>query len=79
MEEKTLKRGYRNAWILTLLGAVYVVLFYLLATTTNLPGAPAEWDMRGTPFVPASSHEAEGYYQPVIDPDWLEFGKEATP
>jgi hypothetical protein len=75
MEEKALKRGYRNAWILTLLGAAYVVLFFLLATATNLPGHPVEWNMDGEAFVPASSHHAEGYYQPVTDPEWLEFGK----
>ena len=78
MEEREIERGYRNAWILTLLGAVYVVLFYLLATTTNLPGHPVEWDMGGEAFVPASSHRADGYYQPVTDPEWSEFQKGGT-
>jgi hypothetical protein len=79
MEERALKRGYRNAWILTLLGAIYVVLFFLLATATNRPGAPVEWNMGGEAFVPASSVHTEGYYLPVTDPEWLEFGKESKP
>jgi hypothetical protein len=76
MEEKTLRRGYRNAWILTLLAIGYIVLALLLATATNRPGAPVEWDMGGEAFVPASSPKAEGYYLPVTDPEWLEYGKE---
>jgi hypothetical protein len=79
MEERVLKRAYRNAWILTLLGAVYVVLFFLLATATNRPGTPVEWDMGGEALVPASSHYADGYYLPVTDAAWLEFGKESAP
>ena len=78
MEQKALERGYRNAWVLTLLGAVYVVLFYLLATATNHPGAPVEWDMGGEAIVPASSPHADGYYSPVTQPDWLEFGRESA-
>jgi hypothetical protein len=75
MDDKELKRGYRNAWILTLLGAVYIVLFCALAAATSLPEPEVLWNMGGTGFVPASSTEAEGYYLPVTEPDWLEFGK----
>lgn len=60
--DKDLKRGFRNAWILTLLGVVYVVAFFYLAWTKNSPGHPRTWQMGGTPFVPASSPYAEGYY-----------------
>ena len=76
MGDGELKRGYRNAWILTLLGAVYIVLFFMLATATSPPGQDqVDWNMGGRDFVPASSNEAEGYYLPVTEPDWLEFGK----
>lgn len=77
MDDKQLKRGYRNAWFLTLLGVVYIVIFYALATSTSPPGEDnVEWNMGGTDFVPASSAEAEGYYLPVTEPEWLEFGKQ---
>jgi hypothetical protein len=78
MDDKQLKRGYRNAWFLALLGVVYVVLFYALATATSLPEPEVEWNMGGTDFVPASSAEAEGYYLPVTEPEWLEFGKKGA-
>jgi hypothetical protein len=79
MQEKELKRGYRNAWFLALLGLVYVVIFYALATSTSPPGEDSvQWNMGGTEFVPASSPEAEGYYKPVTEEDWLEFGKEGA-
>jgi hypothetical protein len=77
MQERELKRGYRNAWFLALLGAVYIAIFFALATSTSLPGEDrVEWNMGGAEFVPASSAEAEGYYKPVTEEDWLEFGKE---
>lgn len=79
MQEKDLRFGYRNAWLLTLLGVVYIVVFYALATATNLPAPEVQWNMGGTGFVPASSPEAEGYYLPVTEPDWLEFGKKEEP
>ena len=79
MQEQVLKRGYRNAWILALLGVVYIVLSFALATSTSPPGMDeVEWNMGGTEFVPASSAEAEGYYLPVTEPDWKEFGKEVS-
>ena len=79
MQEKDLKRGYRNAWFLALLGLVYVVIYFALATATSPPGEDSvQWNMGGTEFVPASSTEAEGYYKPVTEEDWLEFGKEGA-
>jgi hypothetical protein len=62
VDDKDLRRGFRNAWILTLLGALYVVAFFYLAWTRNTPPHPEAWDMGGKPFVPASSPYAEGYY-----------------
>ncbi|HJX51482.1 MAG TPA: hypothetical protein VJ801_01840 [Polyangia bacterium] len=63
MEQEDLKAGYRRAWILVLVGALYVAGFLALALRTNIPARPAGWDMGGTPFVPASSIEADGYYK----------------
>jgi hypothetical protein len=60
--EKDLRKGYRNAWVLTGLGILYIVVYLLLALWTNLPEKAPGWDMDGTPFVPASAVEAEGYY-----------------
>lgn len=62
IDDKELTRGHINAWILTLLGAVYVVAFIYLAWTRNAVEPPQDWDMGGKPFVPASSPYAEGYY-----------------
>jgi hypothetical protein len=61
-DDRDLGKGYRNAWILTALGILYIVAYLLLAMWTNLPEKAPTWDMDGTPFVPASSVEAEGYY-----------------
>jgi hypothetical protein len=75
MLERDRKRGIRNAWILTLLGAVYIVLFNLLAVRTNLPEPEVKWRLGAEAFVPASSHYAEGYYLPVVEDEWREFGR----
>ena len=79
MQENDLKRGYRNAWFLALLGVVYIVICYALATSTSLPGEDnVQWNMGGAEFVPASSSEAEGYYKTVTEEDWKAFGKEGS-
>ena len=79
MQDKELKRAFRNAWFLALLGAVYIVLFFAMATATSPPGEDeVDWNMGGTDFVPASSVEAEGYYLPVTEPDWQGFGKDGS-
>jgi hypothetical protein len=62
MDDKTFKKGIRNAWILTGLGILYIVTTVALAIWSNTPARPARWDMDGTKFVPASSPQAEGYY-----------------
>jgi len=63
-----LRKGYRNAWIVLVLGFVYVGVFLALAIRTNRDPPPVTWDMGGTPFVPASSPQAEGYFLPVGSP-----------
>jgi hypothetical protein len=62
VDDSKLEKGYRNAWILVVLGILYIVGHVALAMWTNRPEQPPAWDMDGTPFVPASSVEAEGYF-----------------
>ena len=63
-KDESLARGFRNAWILTGVAAVFVVLFLAFAIRFNRPAQPERWDMGGTPFVPASSLHADGYRSP---------------
>jgi len=65
MDDGELKRGLRNAWILTLVAVVFVVVFFVFTLRANRPATPESWEMGGTPFVPASHPAAEGYYRPV--------------
>ncbi|RJO64533.1 MAG: hypothetical protein C4523_18125 [Myxococcales bacterium] len=65
MENGVLKRAYRNSYLLTALALLFVVAFWLFTRLANTPPTPVVWDMGGTPFVPASSVQAEGYHQPT--------------
>ena len=60
-----LKRGFRNAWVLAAIAAVFVVVFLLFTVKMNTPATPVTWKMGGTPFVPASAMSADGYYRPA--------------
>lgn len=62
MNESRWQRQTRFAWLLVVLGILYVLGTVALAMWTNRPARPARWDFDGTPFVPASSPQAEGYY-----------------
>jgi len=64
MDDRALRRSYRNAWILTLVAAIFVVAFFVFTLRRNTPPRPETWDMGGAAFVPASSPEADGY--PVL-------------
>jgi len=66
MDDKTIKRGYRNAWILTGLSLLYICGFYYMTMTANRNPKPTPWDMGGVPFVPASGVEAEGYAKSYV-------------
>jgi len=66
MDDATLEKALRRGWILALVGMLWIVAHFLLAFHTSRPEPAAEWDMGGTPFVPASSIEADGY--PVTPP-----------
>jgi len=65
MDQQTLKRAYRNAWIVLLIAILISVAFFWLALRTNEPPVEPEFEMGNVPFVPASSTYAEGYYLPV--------------
>jgi hypothetical protein len=66
MDDKTLKKAYRNAWLLTGLSLLFIAGFFLLTVKSNRPAKPVTWDMNGTPFVPAAGVEAEGYAKSTV-------------
>jgi bacteriorhodopsin len=68
VHEASLKKAYRNAWILVVLAAIFVVVVVLFVFRTNKNPPQRTWNMGGVPFVPASSSYAEGYYSPVDAP-----------
>lgn len=68
MDGKTLKKAYRNAWILVILVAAFSAVFFALTLAVNGSAPEPQWDMGGVPFVPASSDRANGYYSPVSVP-----------
>jgi len=74
MDDRELETGYRNAWILTAIAAVFAAAFFAFVVRTNSPGTAPTWDMGGTPFVPASSTTADGYYKEVFFRCGLEVG-----
>jgi hypothetical protein len=55
----------RTAWSIVVAGLVWSAGYGYLAFSTNGRGC-VRWDMGGTPFVPASSAAAEGYFQPAL-------------
>ena len=65
MDDAALKKAFRNAWILVILAAVFIVAAFLFVLRTNENPPPPKWNMGGVPFVPASSGYAEDYYSPV--------------
>jgi len=68
MDKAQLQKAYRNAWILLLIVAVFVVVFFIFTLRANVDHPPVEWDMGGVEFVPASSTYANGYYAPAQEP-----------
>ena len=69
MEEAHMKRAYRRAWGLALLGMIWICLHFAISFFSNNPEPKVSWNMGGVPFVPASSIEADGW--PVNpEPTW---------
>ena len=69
MDDAALKKAFRNAWILVLLATAFIVVAAWFVFRTNQHPPEPTWDMRGVPFVPASSNYANGYYSPVEAPE----------
>jgi uncharacterized membrane protein len=68
MDDKMLRRGFRNAWILTGISLVFILVFFLFTVKTNTPDRPVHFDMGGTPFVPARGVHSEGYAETYVAP-----------
>lgn len=68
MDEKELKRGYRNAWILTLLLILLVAGWTWFTMVTNADEVPPHWAQGGRDFVPGESAYGMGYQTPVAEP-----------
>lgn len=66
MDDKTMRKGYRNAWILTGISLVFILVFFLFTLRTNSPDRPVHFDMGGTPFVPARGVHSEGYAETYV-------------
>jgi len=64
LDDTTLKRAFRNGWLLLLAAMAFVVLVFVFTLESNTPAPAPAWDMGGEPFVPASSHTADGYFVP---------------
>ena len=68
MDDQTIRKGYRNAWILTGISLAFIAGFFLLTWKTNSPDRPVRFDMGGTPFVPARGVHSEGYAETYVSP-----------
>ncbi len=68
MDEKQLKRGYRNGWILTLLLILLVAFWTWFTMVTNADEVEPAWVMGDRPFVPGESAYGMGYHTPQTQP-----------
>jgi hypothetical protein len=66
MDDNKIHRGYRNAWILTALSLAFIVGFAIFTVKTNRSPSPVEFDMGGTPFIPARGVHSEGYAETYV-------------
>jgi hypothetical protein len=66
MDENKIQRGYRNAWILTVLSLAFIVGFAIFTVKTNRSPSPVQFDMGGTPFIPARGVFSEGYAKTYV-------------
>ncbi len=79
MDADRLRKGYRNAWIITLLSLVFIVAATALTLWLHTPEPAVTWDMGGKSFVPAASQYGEGYHQEAGEQPWTRNRREATP
>lgn len=68
MDEKELKKGYRNAWILTLLLILLVAGWTWFSLLTNSDEVAPHWVQGGRAFVPGESAYGLGYKTPAAEP-----------
>lgn len=68
MDDKELKRGYRNGWILTGILLILIVLWTWFTIATNTPEVAPVWVQGGRPFVPGESNYGMGYETPTPKP-----------
>lgn len=68
MDDNTIHRGHRNAWILTGLSLAFILGFFLFTLKTNSPDREVNFDMGGTAFVPARGVHSEGYAKTYVPP-----------
>lgn len=68
MQDKELRRGIRNAWILVFALVALVIGWTAYAYTTNVDEVPAAHAPGAREFVPASSPYGVGYRTPQLEP-----------
>lgn len=79
MNTNVLKKGYRNAWIITLGSLIFIVAATVFVMRMHLPEPEVTWDMGGKPFVPSSSQYGEGYHEPEGTQPWTQSQKRTRP
>jgi hypothetical protein len=65
MDDKTLKRGYRNGWLLALLLLLLVIAWTAFTIWTNLDEVPPHFVQGGREFTPAASEYGVDYTNPA--------------
>lgn len=69
MDDKQLKRGYRNGWILTLLLILLVAGWTWFTMVTNEDEVEPHWAQGNRDFVPGESAYGMGYHTPTPRPE----------
>jgi hypothetical protein len=64
-DDQRLDRGFRAGWFLVAIAFAWVVAFWGFTVALHRDTPHPGWDLDDVPIVPASSIEADGYYQPV--------------
>ena len=69
MTDDKIKKGFRNAWILVVAALIFILVSFLFVWKTNENQKEPSWRMGDVPFVPASSHYGNGYYNSMKKKD----------
>jgi hypothetical protein len=62
MDPESLKKAFRNGWILVALATAFVIGFFAFTLAVGKDAPKPDWEMGGVPFVPASSDYGNNYY-----------------